>query len=46
MGKHILLVDDVTTSGATLCAAARVLEESGAASVQAVVAAKHTLPDR
>jgi len=42
-GAHILLVDDVTTSGATLVAAAAVLSAAGAARIDAVVAAKHTL---
>jgi ComF family protein len=42
-GAHVLLVDDVTTSGATLTAAARILKQAGAAHVDAVVAAKHTL---
>ncbi|HKX73704.1 MAG TPA: phosphoribosyltransferase family protein [Candidatus Saccharimonadales bacterium] len=38
-GAHILLVDDVCTTGATFSAAARVLLASGAASVDAVAAA-------
>jgi ComF family protein len=42
-GRHILLVDDVTTSGATLTAAAQLLMEAGAARIEAVTVAKHTL---
>ena len=41
--RHILLVDDVTTSGATLQAAAEVLKRAGARDVDAIVAAKHVL---
>lgn len=43
VGRNILLVDDVTTSGATLNAAATLLAAAGAAKVDAVVAAKHTI---
>ena len=42
-GRHVLLVDDVTTSGATLLAAAKLVAQAGAVRVDAVVAAKHTL---
>ncbi len=42
-GAHVLLVDDVTTSGATLTAAARLLKQAGAARIDAITAAKHTL---
>jgi ComF family protein len=40
-GKHVLLIDDVTTTGATLVAAAEPLRRAGAASVSAAVIA-HT----
>lgn len=39
-GKHVVLVDDVLTTGATLEAAARVLKRAGAARVSAVVFAQ------
>lgn len=42
-GLHVLLVDDVTTTGATLQAAAQALMQAGAAGVSAVVFA-HTPP--
>jgi ComF family protein len=38
--RHVLLVDDVTTTGATLAAAAQALRDAGAASVVALVAAR------
>ena len=44
-GKHILLVDDVVTSGATLLECARVLRDAGAASVRCVALAT-VRPDR
>ena len=40
-GKTILLVDDVTTTGATLSEGARVLRRSGARAVFAVTLARH-----
>ena len=36
-GRHILLIDDMTETAATLCAAAKLLKESGAKSVMAAV---------
>lgn len=42
-GRHILLVDDVLTTGATLTVLSDLLLQAGAASVQAVVIAR-TLP--
>ncbi len=39
-GKNVILIDDVTTSGATLSAAAKVLKENGAKEVYGLVIAK------
>ncbi len=43
-GRHVLLIDDVMTTGATLFSAARVLRQAGAAQVSALVLAR-TRPD-
>ena len=39
-GLHVLLVDDILTTGSTLSECARVLREAGAHSVYAVTAAR------
>lgn len=39
-GKHLLLIDDVAATGSTLAECARVLRESGAAGVSALVYAR------
>ena len=44
-GKHVVLVDDVMTSGASLFAAAQVLRDGGAANVAAIVFAHTERPD-
>lgn len=44
-GRRVLLVDDVTTTGATLLAAARALRAAGAAAVDALVLARTPSPD-
>ncbi len=43
-GRHLLLIDDVVTTGATLQAAATALQLAGAASVQALVLAATPAP--
>lgn len=43
-GLNVLLVDDVSTTGATLAAAAAALQEAGAARVRALVAARVPAP--
>jgi predicted amidophosphoribosyltransferase len=42
---HVLLVDDVTTTGATLHAGAQALLQAGAAQVSALVFARTPPPD-
>jgi ComF family protein len=43
-GRRVLLIDDVTTTGATLLAASRALHAAGAASVDALVFARTPAP--
>lgn len=43
-GRHVLLIDDVMTTGATLQAAAQVLREHGALSVSGLVFARTPAP--
>ena len=45
-GKHVVLIDDLMTSGASLFAAARLLrDEGGAAHVAAIVFARTDRPN-
>lgn len=44
-GRHVLVVDDVMTTGATLTAAARALLDAGAAAVSALVLARTPAPN-
>lgn len=44
--KHVLLIDDIFTTGATARAAARVLLQAGAASVRVATLARAGSPDR
>lgn len=39
-GQHIILVDDVMTTGATICSATKTLKEAGAARVDVILCAK------
>ena len=39
-GKHVLLVDDVITTGSTTREVAKILKRSGAASISAIAVAK------
>lgn len=44
-GRRVLLIDDVLTSGATLNACARVLQDAGAAAVDVLTLARVTRED-
>ncbi len=44
-GQHILLVDDVVTTGSTLCAAAELLRDAGAREITALAAARTPDPE-